>query len=158
MPLRHVCPICGLSMEPCPTQNAGMGRRVGLCTGHVACFQGLPRQQQLTLHSAVCANPPPLPCRGGERALQGGPAPGGGLGPLVSTSDRKPQTAPHAMLPAEEAGVRTRAGLLLEVASVLPVMMGAAFTQNNINSVVRGRAATSSFCAARVRVARARSC
>lgn len=37
---------------------------------------------------------------------------------------------------AEEAGVHSKAGLFLEVASVFPIMMGAAFTQNNINTVV----------------------
>ena len=37
---------------------------------------------------------------------------------------------------AEEAGVGSRGRLALEVASVLPVMMGAAFTQNNFNSAV----------------------
>lgn len=32
--------------------------------------------------------------------------------------------------------MHSKAGLFLEVASVFPIMMGAAFTQNNINSVV----------------------
>ncbi|KAI7841461.1 hypothetical protein COHA_004856 [Chlorella ohadii] len=42
----------------------------------------------------------------------------------------------HWLPSAEEAGTHSKAGLFLEVASVFPVMMGAAFTQNNISSVM----------------------
>ena len=46
---------------------------------------------------------------------------------------------------AEEAGVDSRGRLALEVASVFPVMMGAAFTQNNINSAVSAHCAERSL-------------
>lgn len=58
-----------------------------------------------------------------------------------------PRRSPHISMPpfrphlccSEEAGVESKGRLALEVASVFPVMMGAAFTQNNINSAVSGR-------------------
>ncbi len=52
---------------------------------------------------------------------------------------------PLQWLPSrEETGAKTTGRLVLEAGSALPVMLGAAFTQNNINTVVSGAGVDSS--------------
>lgn len=57
--------------------------------------------------------------------------------PAQLPTSRKPQTY---LCSSTCAGAGSRYGMALEVASVFPVITGAAFTQNNIHTVVRGLA------------------